>query len=147
MIFLFEYKWGKFGDSVFEDAYTLREKVFIGEQHFCEEADEHDKNANHLVIYKDGQAIASGRCFYDNADDSDIVRVGRVCVDKDYRGNDFGKLLMQEIEIFCKKRNAKYLVLGSQEQAEGFYQKLGYVPHGEYYYEEHCRHIPMIKKI
>lgn len=53
-----------------------------------------------------------------------------------------------EAPIGCARffQEKDYFVLSAQVQAQGFYEKLGYVASGEPYLDEHCPHIHMEKQ-
>ncbi len=57
----------------------------------------------------------------------DWVYIDELWISPDYRGNGFGRQLMQLAEEFAKSQSLQGLWLWTQSwQAEGFYERLGY---------------------
>lgn len=125
------------------DAKTIRQAVFVEEQGFVVEFDDIDDKAHHVVIYDGESPIATGRTYQDG----DTYIIGRVAVVKAFRGNQIGKLVMEELEKIIIALGVKKIALSAQVQAKGFYENLGYKPEGEEYLDEHCPHIKMIKSL
>lgn len=136
-------KWG--ADDVFRDAAALRTEVFVNEQRFCEEFDDIDKTALHMVLYdQNGQPAATGRLFEEH---TGVFRIGRICARKCLRGCGLGRTVVTELEKKAISLGATCVVLGAQTRVRGFYEALGYRACGEEYNEEHCPHIPMAKTV
>ena len=131
------------------DAFKVRHIVFVDEQGFAAEieVDEKDPTAHHIVVYDEaGNPIATARTFPETPG-SDHYIIGRVAVLKSFRGTGLGMFIMDETEKLAAKLGARFVKLGSQVQAIGFYEKCGYTEHGERYYEEHCEHVDMLKEL
>lgn len=126
----------------FAHAADVRRIVFIDEQEFSYDLDDVDAYAHHAVVYDDSTPIAAGRFFFD---ENNIPHIGRVAVLKEYRRYGVGRYLMDVLEKLAKEIGAEYITLGAQLRASGFYEKLGYIPYGDLYYEEYCEHINMKK--
>lgn len=141
---MYTYKWGKKDSDIFNDAFSLRWKVFVEEQKFHDEADDYDQKAEHLVIYDADKPIGTGRTI-DLENGS--LKIGRVCILKEYRGKGIGRLIMEEIERSAKEKGYSNLILGAQCRVSEFYNAVGYKEVGEIYLDEHCEHIDMIKEI
>ncbi|MFA9381157.1 MAG: GNAT family N-acetyltransferase [Acetanaerobacterium sp.] len=136
-------KWGH--DAVYRDAAALRTEVFVDEQEFCEEFDELDKTAHHMVIYDaDGAPVATGRLF---DEDGGLWHVGRICVVKRMRGTGLGRIVVEQLEIKAHALGAQRIILGAQKRVRGFYETLGYRVCGDEYFEEYCAHLPMDKAL
>lgn len=131
------------GKEDFADAAALRQRIFVEEQGFSNEFDEIDERAIHLVIYQDGKPVATARAFVEAGDPTDRYTIGRVAVIKELRQYGLGKAAMLALHEHLKANGARELVLSAQCQAQGFYSKLGYVPFGEVYLDEHCPHQSM----
>lgn len=125
------------------EAAKIREEVFVREQGFREEFDTVDNSAFHVVLFLDGKAVATCRYF----SDGDSYKVGRIAVLKNYRGRNFGSSVLLEAEKQIAMLGGRSVILHSQLQACGFYEKLGYVPYGEIEPEEGCPHIWMKKEL
>ncbi len=134
----------KLYNSLPEEAKNIRTQVFIEEQGFKEEFDSIDNNAVHIVFFDCEKAVATGRFF---TDDGKGYHIGRLAVIKEYRGSGIGKKIMTAIEEEIQKTDAKSISLSAQLQAKGFYEKCGYTAVGGIYFDEHCKHIKMIKKL
>ena len=125
------------------EAAKIREEVFVREQGFSEEFDTVDNSACHIVLFLDGKAVATCRYFSDGGS----YKVGRIAVLKNYRGRNFGSAVLLEAEKQIAMLGGRSVILHSQLQACGFYEKLGYVPYGEIEPEEGCPHIWMKKEL
>lgn len=108
-----------------EAAFTVRKKVFVEEQGvpLTMEIDEHDTSASHFVVYDGPKAIAAGRI---RTIASEVGKVERVCVLKEYRGQHLGVLIMNALEEHAKKTGIHKILLNAQSYAIPFYEKLGY---------------------
>ena len=126
-------------------ALDIRTEVFIHEQGFEYELDERDKLATHFVVFDMQTPIATCRVFFDL--ELNAYRVGGICVLKAHRGQKIGSLLMQTAEDFVREKGGERLCLRAQCTAIPFYEKCGYLAHGEIFYEEWCPHRLMEKKI
>jgi len=126
------------------DAKKIREEVFIKEQGFINEFDDIDDVAYHIVLYKNGVAVATGRLF---SEDNYTCKIGRVAVLKAYRKQHFGELIIKNLEEKAKELGAKQIHLSAQVQAKGFYKKLNYKCIGGVYLDEECLHILMAKSL
>lgn len=127
------------------DAKIVRQAVFVEEQGFQNEFDEIDGRAWHVVLYEDGVPAATGRTFPKG--DGGVYLIGRVAVQKAYRGRGLGEKVVRELEKKLKELGAGRAELSAQLQAQGFYEKLGYRPFGRVYHDEHCPHIAMGKDL
>lgn len=134
------------GLSKTSPARLIRQAVFMEEQGFQSEFDDIDDFAFHVVIYVDHEPAATGRTFPKD-DEPTTYLIGRVAVLPSFRRKRLGQAVMQMLEEQAKKMGAQTLSLSAQIQAQGFYEKLGYQAVGHSYYDEHCLHINMVKKI
>ncbi len=133
----------KIYDALPCQAEEIRKQVFVDEQGFKNEFDSIDEYAKHIVIFdNNGNGAATGRIF---TDDGKNYHIGRVAVTKSHRGEGLGLEIMKIAEGFAKEQNADSLEISAQCQAQQFYEKCGFFPVGEIYYDEHCEHIKMIK--
>ena len=131
-----EYQFN-YGKTDFSDAKKLRQLIFVEEQGFENEFDEIDERA-----YK--CAIATGRMYFE---DEKTMILGRIAVIKEYRGTGLGNKVVKSLENKAKELNCTTVKLSAQQRAQMFYEKLGYQPIGEVYYDEWCPHITMSKNI
>ena len=120
------------------DAKTIRESVFMQEQHIApeDEWDELDAVSIHFVVYEHDQAIATARLLANHS-------IGRVAVLKTHRGLKIGQQLMQAVIGYAKHEQRPFLKLSSQVHAIGFYQALGFKQQGESYLDCGIPHMDM----
>ena len=133
--------------SIYEDSLLIRQSVFISEQHVnpAIEIDDKEKDCVHLVAYNQQEkAVATARLF---SLSPSSFKIQRVAVVKELRGKKYGNAIMKKIEEIAKEKHIKKLVLGAQNYAIPFYEKLGYSPEGEEYEEAGILHRHMKKNI
>lgn len=131
-----------------DDARTLRTLVFMDEQGFEHEFDEHDEpgRAIHLVLHDEGEPIATGRLF-PSSGEKDVWMLGRIAIVAERRGTGLGRVLITELERIAALEGAVRVELSAQVRASGFYERCGYRQVGEPYDDEGCPHIKMVKSL
>jgi predicted GNAT family N-acyltransferase len=131
--------------SVTRDIATCRELrriVFIEEQGFAEavEVDDRDDEAIHLLAQLGGKAVGSARLLILG----ETGKIGRVCVLPAHRGSGLGSALIRRAVVeFRNMPGITRVKLGAQVHASGFYERLGFVPVGEEYFEAGFLHRDM----
>ncbi|KAJ1679479.1 hypothetical protein EV182_001966 [Spiromyces aspiralis] len=145
-------------DVVWRQCADLRMRVFVEEQRFPKdvEIDELDDQALHMaVIYSPpegaeqlSQAMQMAEAGLPTIptvigtlrvvpEDSDVAHIGRVAIDKRFRGCGVGRLLLsateQHIQNFNNELGYKTILIGSQYDKVEFYKKCGYALKGEPY--------------
>lgn len=130
-------------DSLVEDAREIRERVFVEEQKFEHEFDEIDDFAKVIVCYDGDKPVAICRYFKEGCE----YRIGRLAVISEYRGKGLGSEMLAEAEKAIKSEGGSIVSLGAQLRAQKFYEKCGYSPVGDTFFEEYCEHIKMVKTI
>ena len=133
-----------FGHEGYLAAAPLREEVFMHEQGFSFDYDEHDDAAYHIVGYDKGVLIGTARVY--KLDDRTYI-IGRVAVKKEYRHGYIGDLMMKTLQDKIVSLGGVEAVVSSQRTAEAFYIYEGYEPYGEEFDEEGCPHIMMKKDL
>lgn len=140
---MLEYKW--FDGGVIDDSFrNLRIEIFVKEQGVPEENefDSFDLEVPHLVIFLDGEAVATGRNIPYG---ENTVKIGRIAVKKEKRGLHLGEKIVLELLRKAKEDGAKTVKVGAQTHAVGFYQKCGFSLVGTpEYLEENIPHYDMI---
>ncbi len=126
------------------EAMEIRQTVFVEEQGFCDEFDDTDGVATHFVLFLREIPVATCRVFRGTGDKDYLL--GRLAVVKEYRGYGFGMRMLAEAECFVRSVGGNSLWLHSQSQAAPFYQKAGFVAHGQPDEEQGCPHIWMKKE-
>lgn len=114
------------------EIYRLRFQVFILEQTcFYEEIDGVDPYCDHLVMLADkslaGEALAGYARLVPPGIKFKEASIGRIVVHPDFRGRQWGKLLVAEAKRLCGIRhpNAR-LRIEAQAHLERFYSDLGF---------------------
>ena len=128
-----------------EEAKKIRETVFVQEQNFREEFDETDRAAVHLVLFEDG--VPAGSCRFFQGETGEEYLLGRLAVQKSFRGRNFGACLVKRAEEEIRKEGGKVVRLHAQQRAMPFYEKQGYHSYGTVEYEEDCPHMWMKKEL
>ena len=116
-----------------------RQEIFLMEQRIvCRDFDGVDYDALHCFIERDGKVCAYLRAY--KSDEG--VKIGRVLTIP--HGVGLGKRLMEAAMPKIKEAfGADEIILHSQIQAEGFYEKLGFKRVGEVFLEEGIEHVTM----
>lgn len=119
-----------------------RIKVFIVEQH-CpyQEIDNEDSQALHLRLMDGNQLVAYTRILVNE----DPIRFGRVLVTVPYRGQGYGKAILQKTIDTITERfpDQKTIEISAQEYLLDFYQSFGFKPISQVYLEDDIPHIDM----
>lgn len=127
------------------EAAEIRKAVFICEQGFENEFDDIDGYAFHAVLFtEDNIPAACGRLY--QSDGSRFI-IGRIAVLKPFRRLGFGEKIVTALENKARELGGTETELSAQVRAKGFYERLGYSPFGEEYFDEYCPHIAMRKKL
>lgn len=127
------------------EAAEIRKAVFVSEQGFVNEFDAIDEYAFHAVLFlEDNIPVGCGRLY---SSDKKRFFIGRIAILKDFRGKGFGELIVTALENKARELGGIETELSAQIRAKGFYEKLGYFPFGEEYFDEYCPHIAMRKKL
>lgn len=136
----------KIYNCVPEEAKYIRYTVFIDEQGFDKEIDEHDDDnqSRHIVLFDGDKAIATARYFEEA---KGVYHAGRIAVLKEYRGKGYGREILQYMEEDLKSIGADKITISAQLHAKGFYESLGYTVMGNTYLEEGKEHIWCEKEI
>ena len=127
-------------------AKELRRKVFITEQGFQNEFDDIDRTAWHVLISEGGFPCGTGRVFETPAG-SGCYHLGRIAVERDYRKQHIGSLVLKKLEEKARELGARELQLSAQVQAQGFYEKNGYRQEGEIFEEKGITFAKMVKEL
>ncbi|WP_164870870.1 GNAT family N-acetyltransferase [Mesobaculum littorinae] len=122
--------------------HALRRTVFMDEQGFteAEEFDGRDDGAVHLLAMEDAAPVGTARLLQEG----EIGRIGRICVLRSHRGTGLGAALVRAaIAELRAQPDIRIIRLSAQVQAMGFYEKLGFVAHGESYLDGTVPHRDM----
>lgn len=119
----------------------LRTKIFVVDQErVYQEVDQNDLDAIHVFNMVDGKVAAYARIF----PQGNNVTFGRVVTDPKYRGQGFGKQLMEHImQVIHQNFAQKEIEIEAQVQVQGFYQKFAFESQGQPFLFNHTPHIKM----
>lgn len=112
-----------------ELGFALRIEVFVKEQKVPIELEldekDHSENTIHIGYFNNNKLIGVARLI---DLDKDVIHIGRVVIDKEYRGKGIGRKLIIGCENIAKQILKKEVIieLSAQIQAEKFYESLGY---------------------
>ncbi len=136
------------GDAALADAHAVRRAVFIDEQDVSEavEMDDKDGGATHLVAFDSthGDAVGTTRI---RALDDETVKIERVAVLPDHRGEGLGLRLMERAEDEARAQGYGRVRLHAQSAVEEFYERLGYRTVSEEFEEAGILHVEMTKEL
>lgn len=126
--------WETLGSAASE----IRRKVFIDEQNVPqeEEWDGLDPACQHFLAMLDGQPVGTARLLPD-------AHIGRVAVLANARGTGIGVLLMQAAIEAARHAGHLQVVLSAQVHALAFYERLGFVAHGDEFLDAGIPHREM----
>jgi predicted GNAT family N-acyltransferase len=124
--------------SRMEQAWALRRRVFIEEQHVPDEIelDADDARAFHALALEDGRPVGCGRMV----PHSDYIKIGRMAVLAERRGAGVGRRVLEFLLEHARRRDFRLAVLDAQLHAERFYLKQGFTPVGDTFEEAGIMH-------
>ena len=131
--------------------FVLRIEVFVREQKVPMELEldekDHSENTVHIGYFYDDKLIGVARLI---DMDKDIIHIGRVVIDKEYRGQGIGRELIIGCENIAQQILKRKIIieLSAQIQAENFYKSLGYNRvNDKIYLDAGIKHVDMRKVI
>ena len=119
----------------------IRYQVFVVEQQVPEdlEWDEYDQDAFHAVAKSNEQVVGTGRLMLDQSK----AKIGRMAVDKEYRGKGVGREILNALINLGKEKGVQEFILHAQTHAIAFYAREGFEPHGPIFDEAGIPHVEM----
>ena len=126
-------------------AFDIRRRVFQEEQGVTagDEFDADDARATHVLATAGETPVGTGRIVF-RADDA---KIGRMAVQKDWRGRSVGRAIMEELTRIANARKVRRLVLHAQVQAIPFYARLGFHIVGKEFEEAGIPHRRMEREL
>ncbi len=131
--------------------FALRIEVFVKEQKVPIELEldekDHSKNTVHIGYFDNNKLIGVARLI---DIDKDVIHIGRVAIDKEYRGQGIGHELLIGCENIAQQILKRKIIieLSAQIQAEKFYESLGYNRVNDtIYLDAGIEHVDMRKEI
>ena len=131
--------------------FALRIEVFVKEQKVPMELEFDEKdNSEHTVHvgFFDTKKLIGVARLIDL--DKDVIHIGRVVIDKEYRGQGIGRELIIGCENIAQQilKRKTIIELSAQIQAENFYKSLGYNRvNDKIYLDAGIEHVDMRKVI
>lgn len=134
-------------DAELQDAYTIREKVFVEEQGVApeDEYDEFDSSSTHFVAY-DAEGSPCGTARWRETPGG--IKLERFAVLKHCRGTGIGAMLINNILHDIEEDpnvSEQKLYMHAQSTAVGFYKRFGFEVVGDEFLECGIRHYEMVK--
>ncbi len=129
-----------------KESLNLREEVFVKEQkieaekEFDNNDDISKEDMHHFNLYKDDKVIGTLRAKVDK----NYIKFSRVAIKKDYRGKNYGKILLSKVMAELDKYAKDYYV-ESQFYAKDFYKNLGFIQYGQEFFILDIKHVKLIK--
>ena len=132
-------------DNINDDIVKIRREAFVYGRSVPEEIefDGKDSSLKHFCLYDNDVLIA----YLRSEDMGDFIHIGRVAVKKDRRAKGLGRVLFTYLFDYAKEKGFTFIELSAVKTAQGFYEKMGFSPFGEYYLETGTEHIYMKKTI
>ena len=131
--------------------FALRIEVFVKEQKVPIELElddkDHSDNTVHIGYFHEDNLIGIARLI---DMDKDVIHIGRVVIDKEYRGQGIGRELIIGCENIAQQilKRKTIIELSAQIQAENFYKSLGYNRvNDKIYLDAGIEHVDMRKVI
>ena len=131
--------------------FALRIEVFVKEQKVPMELEfdkkDNSENTVHIGFFDNNKLIGVARLI---DMDKDVIHIGRVVIDKEYRGKGIGRKLIVGCETTAKNilKREVIIELSAQIQAEKFYESLGYNRvNDKIYLDAGIEHVDMRKVI
>lgn len=120
---------------------ALRHAVFCDEQGVPPEMehDAEDAGALHVVILDGDRVVGTCRVLGDGPS----VRLGRMAVARERRGDGLGAALLAAAHALAADRGAREVAIHAQLSALGFWERAGYVADGPEFEEAGIAHIAM----
>ena len=117
----------------------VRQRVFTEEQGVPAELDVDgiDPECVHFVAHDDrGAVIGTARLM-------PTGQIGRMAVLPEHRKHGVGRRLLELAVAEARRLNLPHVFLHAQSHAQGFYEKSGFVAHGEEFEEAGIPHVEM----
>ena len=132
-------------DAQMRQAWAIRRKVFIEEQNVPEhlELDADDARATHALALWDREPAGCGRMMAEG----DCVKIGRMAVLREKRGNGVGRIILQFLLESARKDGFRRAILHAQLTAAGFYLKQGFTPQDDEFEEAGIMHQEMARDL
>jgi predicted GNAT family N-acyltransferase len=108
------------------------------------EFDGNDHQSEHILAYLNRKPVGSARMRLLNPT---TLKVERVAVLEEFRGQGIGRKLMEFLLNFAAERQIAQIVINAQVSVREFYEKLGFIAEGDSFEEAGISHIRMRKQL
>ena len=130
-------EWRRFDElsaTALYELLRLRQQVFVVEQGSpYPDLDGLDQMARHLLL-ESNRTLCGCLRLLAPAEDCPVVRIGRVCVGREWRGRGLGRRLMAEALAFCREHHpGQAVALSAQLKLVPFYESYGFATIGDPY--------------
>jgi glucosamine-phosphate N-acetyltransferase len=108
-------------------------KTYFSKIIFKELLDIINSNSTIWVIEEDGKLIGTGTILYEYKfirDISKCAHIEDICINKDYRGKNYGTLLIDHLINEAQNNNCYKVILDCNSELEKFYAKSGLIKSG-----------------
>lgn len=125
------------------EAVRLREKILrepLGSS-FTQQELEDEKHHFQIAGFTDDTLVATAVLV----PEGDAMKMQRVVVIENFRGQGIGSAMMDFCETFALERKSKIMYCHARDTAVNFYVKNGYEGVGEYFEEDSISHLKMRK--
>ena len=135
-------EWRRFDElsaTALYELLRLRQQVFVVEQGSpYPDLDGLDQKSRHLLLESNRTLCGCLRLLPPVEDGpavhSPVVRIGRVCIARQWRRRGLGRRLMAEALAFCRKHHSgRAVVLSAQLPLVHFYESFGFASVGDAY--------------
>ena len=140
MLELIRTSWDQHRETLSE----IRREVFIEEQGVNEDEEwdalDAQQDTQHFLAYWQQHPVACARTVIETIDQQSQLRISRLAVRKPYRGQQIAVKLMRHMMQYALQIKQMNIHLHAQQQALGFYLKLGFKPRGETFTDAGIEH-------
>lgn len=127
---------------------TVRHAVFVVEQGITSvpDLDGEDEGCDHLLHRVQGRVVGTARLKTIHEGGVHQIKVGRVAVLAEHRGQGIGRLMMQHIQRSLQQRGVNG-VMHAQAYLEPWYASLGWRKVGDRFTEAGIDHVHMVYRV
>ena len=117
------------------DAFCFGQNIPV-EMEFMGDGPEEEFNG--ILIVDDHKPVAGLRIAYPRAD---VGKIERVCTVRERQKTGYGRIMIEEAEKWIAEKGISHIVISSQDRAQGFYEKCGYIYNPDVSPNEYDTHI------
>jgi len=133
-----------YGENGYKITKDLRKKLFSDELGYQEFTDDLEADSWHIVGYEEIRQMGVGRM---TEIDNETFKVSYVALDKDYRRQYVGDLVMRALADKAERLGAKFMIVDAPVSLKAFFEFENYEVCGEEFMKNNEPHIPMKKDL